>query len=92
MTNRHDENLPKTVAVIMTEIPSIALSAGWAYLKTKRRVRVGSKFLMKGMLDNGMPQDLARMLADQYESTLSVRNLIHTVRGSSSAWTGWDFP
>ncbi len=76
MTSKHDGNLPKTVAVIMTEIPAIALSTGWAYLKTKRRIRMGSKYVMKGLLESGMPKELAHQLVDQYETDLSVRKLI----------------
>lgn len=76
MPSKHEGDLPKTVAVIMTEIPAIALSTGWAYLKTKRRIRQGSKYVMKGLLENGMPKELASQLVDQYETDLSVRKLI----------------
>jgi len=76
MSSKHEGDLPKTVAVIMTEIPAIALSTGWAYLKTKRRIRQGSKYVMKGLLENGMPKELASQLVDQYETDLSVRKLI----------------
>jgi hypothetical protein len=84
MTSKRDGGLPKTVAVLMTEIPSIALSAGWAYLKTKRRIRKGSKYLMKGMLESGMPTELAHELANQYETDLSIRKLMKEFVGPFS--------
>ena len=89
MTSKHDGDLPKTVAVIMTEIPAIALGTGWAYLKTKRRIRKGSKYVMKGLLENGMPKELARELVNQYETDLSFRNLVHGFGGPASSWRDW---
>ncbi len=84
MTNKHDGDLPKTVAVIMTEIPAIALSTGWAYLKIKRRIRKGSKYLMKGLLESGMPTELAQELANQYETDLSIRKIMKEFVGPFS--------
>jgi hypothetical protein len=84
MTSRHDGDLPKTVAVIMTEVPAIALGTGWAYLKTKRRIRKGSKFVMKALLENGMPKELAHQLVDQYETDLSIREIMKRFGGPFS--------
>jgi len=84
MTNKHDEDLPKTVAVIMSEIPAFALTMGWAYLKTKRRIHKVSKYVMKGMLENGMPRELADELANQYETDLSIRRIMKEFGGPFS--------
>jgi hypothetical protein len=84
MPSKHEGDLPKTVAVIMTEIPAIALSTGWAYLKTKRRIRKGSKYVMKGLLENGMPKELAHELVNQYESDLSIRRIMKEFGGPFS--------
>ena len=89
MTSERDGNLPKTVAVLMTEIPSIVLGTGWAYLKTKRSIRKGSKYMLKGMLENGVPADLAHELAEQYETDLSVRKIMKEFGGSFSRFRGW---
>lgn len=71
-----DGNLPKTVAVIMTTIPSLVLKTGFTYLRTKRRARKNAKRVMKGMIDNGVPREYAKKLANAYDSGLRLRSVI----------------
>lgn len=77
MTER-DGDIPKTVAVIISSIPSMVVRTGVIYLKTKRRIRKRSRLVMRGMVANGLSPELARRLADRYEEELSIRNLIRT--------------
>jgi hypothetical protein len=74
--SEQEDDLPKTVAVIMLTIPSLVIRTGFVYLRTKRRARKGAKRAMKGMIESGIPPELARRLADEYEAQISVRNII----------------
>ncbi|MCZ7385322.1 MAG: hypothetical protein O8C63_11325 [Candidatus Methanoperedens sp.] len=89
MTER-DNDLPKTVAVIMVSIPSLVFRTGIVYLRTKRRARRGAKRVMKGMIQNGIPPELARKLADEYEAQLSLRTLMR--RFVPGPWGGRPMP
>ena len=85
MSDREGD-IPKTVAVIMVTIPSLVLRTGFVYLRTKRRARKGAKRAMKGMIEHGVPPELAKRLADQYEEQLSLRNIMH--RYAPGPWSG----
>lgn len=89
MTSEREDDLPKTMAVIITQIPALTIRTGWVYLRTKRRARAGSKLLMKGLIENGMPLDLAKQLANQYEEDLSVRRIVKGFGGSFSKFRDW---
>jgi len=71
------EDLPKIVASIMVAVPGLGLRTGLVYLRTKRRLRRNARSIMKGMIEGGLPEKMARRLADSYEEDLSVRNLMH---------------
>lgn len=71
MSEREDD-LPKTVAVIMVSIPSLVIRTGFVYLRTKRKARKGAKRVMKGMIESGLPPELAKKLAGEYEAQLSI--------------------
>ncbi len=74
----HEDDLPKTVAVIIATIPGLVLRTGFIYLRTKRRARRNAKRVMKGMVENGMPPELAKELAFQYDDQLRVRTFVRT--------------
>ncbi len=74
----HEGDLPKTVAVIIATIPGLVLRTGFVYLRTKRMARRNAKRVMKGMVDNGIPPELAKELAFQYDDQLRVRTLVRT--------------
>ena len=73
-----DGDIPKTVAVIMTTIPSLVLRTGFTYLRMKRKARKNAKKVMKGMIENGLPREYAKKLADAYDSGLRLRNIMGT--------------
>ncbi len=75
MSEREDD-LPKTIAVIISVAPFLVLRTGVAYLRTKRRIRKRAKLLMRSMVSNGLSPSLARRLADDFEKDLSIRNLV----------------
>jgi len=79
-------DLPKTVAVIMIAIPSLVLRTGFVYLRTKRKARKGAKRVMKGMIESGIPPELAKKLAEQYEAQLSIRTIMR--RFGPASWSG----
>lgn len=73
------EDIPKIVASVMVAVPGLGIRTGLVYLKTKRRLRKNAKSVMKGMIEGGLPEDVARNLASEYEAELSVRNLMRSV-------------
>jgi len=75
MSEREDD-LPKTVAVIMVSIPSLVIRTGFVYLRTKRKARKGARKVMKGMIESGIPPELAKKLAGEYEAQLSIRTIM----------------
>lgn len=82
------EDLPKTVAAVMVNAPSLVLRTGLALLRLKRRARKNAKSVLKGMLENGLPEDLARRLAQSYETDLSIRRLVGRLRRGPSRGNG----
>lgn len=81
-----ERNIPKTVAVFMIAFPPLAFRTGFVYLRTKRRARRGAKRAMKGMIEQGVPPEMAKRLANEYEERLSLRNMIH--KFAPGAWGG----
>lgn len=73
------EDLPKTVATVMVAIPSLVVRTGFAYLMTKRKARKGARLVEKGMVENGVPPELARRLSEEYESDLSLHKIMRGV-------------
>ncbi len=77
MTER-EEDIPKTVAAIISTAPALVLRTGVAYLKTKRKIRKRTKLVMKSMIANGISRELAHRLADKYEGNFRIQNIIRT--------------
>jgi hypothetical protein len=71
-----EDDLPKVVAVMMVSIPSVVLRTGVVYLRTKRRARKGAKKVMKGMIESGIPPELAKKLTDDYEAQISLKTIM----------------
>jgi hypothetical protein len=86
MTSEREGDLPKTVAVIMVSIPSLVIRTGLVYLRTKRRARKGARKVMKGMIESGIPPEVARKLADEYEAQISIKTLMR--RFVPGPWSG----
>ena len=76
MMSEREDDLPKTVAVIMVSIPSLVIRTGFVYLRTKRKARKGARKVMKGMIESGIPPELAKKLAGEYEAQLSLRTIM----------------
>jgi hypothetical protein len=74
--SERDGDVPKTVAVILVAIPSLIIRMGFVYLRTKRKARKGAKRAMKGMIESGIPPELAKKLAEEYEAQLSLRTIM----------------
>jgi len=73
------EDLPKIVASVMVAVPGLGIRTGIIYLKTKRRLHKNAKHVMKGMIEGGMPEEIARSLANSYEEELSVRRIVRGI-------------
>jgi len=86
MMSEREDDLPKTVAVIMVSIPSLVIRTGFVYLRTKRKARKGARKVMKGMIESGIPPELAKKLAGEYEAQLSLRTIMR--RFVPGPWSG----
>jgi len=73
------EDLPKIMASIAVTVPMLAWKVGWAYLKAKKKRQRTAKHFTKGLVEGGIPPEVARLLADQYEGELSLRNFAKSV-------------
>jgi len=69
------EDLPKIMASIAVTVPALAWKVGWAYLKAKKQRQRNAKYLTKGMVDGGMPPEIAHHLSEEFEAELSLRSL-----------------
>jgi len=68
------EDLPKILASVAWMVPTLALRTGWAYLKMKKKAQKTTKWVERSMVDNGIPSEIARQLADQFAEDMSVHN------------------
>lgn len=73
------EDLPKIVASVAWMIPSLTLRTGWAYLKMKKKTQKTSKRVEMSMVDNGIPPEIARQLANQFAEDVSVHKWIKSM-------------
>lgn len=73
------EDRVKTAATLMATVPKLLVSVGWSYLMMKRRAKKSSKSLMRAMVDGGMPEHLAKDIADGYAVEISARELIRNL-------------
>jgi hypothetical protein len=74
------EDRVKTAATLMATVPKLVVSVGWSYLMMKRRAKKSSKSLMRAMVDGGMPEHLARDIADGYAVEISARDLMSKMK------------
>ena len=85
MSERRDD-LPEMVAAITVTIPRLVLSAGFAYLRLKRKARKSSKLFEKGLVDSGISPDMAHQLAMKFETDLSIRRMVSSFGGDFTRW------
>lgn len=69
----------KTAATLIATIPKLLLDLGWSYLKMKRRAKKCSKSLRRAMVEGGMPEHLAKEIANGYAVEISARKLIRNM-------------
>ncbi len=73
------EDLPKIIASVAWMVPSLTLRTGWAYLKMKKKAQRISKTVERSMVDNGIPPEVARQLADQFAEDVSIHKMIKSM-------------
>jgi len=70
-----NEDLPTIMASIMVAMPRLAFGSGIAYLRMKRRARIGAKIVYRELVTSGIPEEAARKLSNSYEAEISIRKL-----------------
>ena len=86
MMSEQRDDLPKLVAAITLTIPKIALGTGFAYLKMKRKAKKSARLFEKGLVNSGLPPTMARELALNFETELSIRKMINSFGGDFMKW------
>jgi len=76
MMSENKEDLPRIIASIGWMIPSLTVKSGWAYLRMKKRAQRTTKELMKSMVDNGIPPEMAKELASDFGEDLSITSMM----------------
>lgn len=71
-----EEDKVKTMATIVATVPKLVIEVGWSYLMMKRRAKKCAKQFRRSMIEGGMPEHMAKYLADGYAAELSARDLI----------------
>ena len=79
MTRDEDREAILAVAAFA---PALVIRIGISFLKLKRRANKAAKCFYRELVRNGIPQEEARKLADEYTSLVSVRHWAKSLSGS----------
>ena len=66
----------RTAVVAMSRMPKMVIKFLFTFMRFKRRAKKSAKHFRKAMIRNGMDRKLAKELAEAYEVTFSVRELM----------------
>ena len=73
------EDVAKYVGIALSKGPRVMLKIGWRYLKVKKKAQRAETLFKQHLLASGMEADQVDRLADQYSSTVSIRQLLQTM-------------
>jgi hypothetical protein len=76
MGTTEDGDVPKIVATVIYKMPVLALRVGVQYLSMRTHARRASRDFRRSMVSEGMPEDLAKRLSDEYAMDLSLGTLM----------------
>lgn len=87
MTEGADDraDLPKMVGTVGAKIPGMVIRLGFSYLRHKKNTQRAYKTFVRTLEQNGVPEHLARELAEEFTSDISVRKLINS---DGESWLG----
>ena len=68
----------EAVLVAVAHAPGLVIRIGMQYLRMRRSANKARGRFYRELIKGGMPIDDARILADEYASLASVRNLVQT--------------
>ncbi|MCJ7607620.1 MAG: hypothetical protein MUO94_07225 [Thermoplasmata archaeon] len=71
-----DGDVPRIVATVIYKMPVLAVRVGVRYLSMRTHARRASRELRRSMVSEGMPEDLAKQLSDDYAMDLSIGTLM----------------
>jgi hypothetical protein len=74
MTQR--EALPKLIGVVIAKSPKLLLKLSWRYLKMKKQAQRAEKEFRERLEASGMDPETAARFAEQYGSTVSIRQMM----------------
>jgi hypothetical protein len=71
-------DLPKVVGTIGAKAPGMMIRLGFSYLRHKKGTQKAYKTFVRTLEQNGVPEGIAKELAEIYTSDISVRKLINS--------------
>lgn len=83
MSEERSGELVRMVPVLMVEVPRMVLKFGVPFLRMKKRAQKAERYFRAGLIESGMPSELARELSDQYAKDLSIRRIVSGMQGSA---------
>jgi hypothetical protein len=78
-TTRTTEDVPKRVAAVSYKMPVLVARVSVQYLSMRARAGRASREFRRSMVSEGMPEDLAKQLADDYAMDLSLGNILKSL-------------
>ncbi|OGS42038.1 MAG: hypothetical protein A3K67_07825 [Euryarchaeota archaeon RBG_16_62_10] len=69
----------KAAAEIAARMPGLTFRLGLGYLRMKRRARRSARLFREGLVEGGIPIELAVELEGDYGSILSIRELVRSM-------------
>jgi hypothetical protein len=75
----------EVILAVTAHAPALFFQLGLQYLRLKRSANKARSHFLNELVNGGVPLDRARILADQYASVTSFRN----VMGMMKTWQGW---
>jgi len=83
MSEERSGEFVRMVPVLMVEIPKMVFRFGVPFLRMKKRAQKAESHFRTGLIQSGMPPELARELSDQYAKDLSIRRIVSGMQGSA---------
>ena len=66
----------QAVVYAVAMVPTLLWHLGWAYLRMRRRANREGRHFYRALVRQGVPREMARDLADEYSSSISLTAFI----------------
>jgi hypothetical protein len=74
-----NKRMGEVMLVVAATTPTLVLRLGISYLRFKRQAKKAGKRFFRSLVVNGIPEKEARILADEYMVSFSIRGLMREI-------------